>query len=92
MRYPQPLIALDQALNTLIWSSHDRTSDIWSGFGMADETLSARAYRLSAVSDAWLWARRVIDTVFFWEYDHCRESWVAEINRAGLPRVYRREA
>lgn len=35
----QFLIAIDQALNTLAWAEGE-------GFGMADETISARAWRL----------------------------------------------
>jgi hypothetical protein len=35
----QPLIALDQGINTLVYLDGD-------GWGMADETLSARAWRL----------------------------------------------
>ena len=35
----QTLIALDQTVNTLIWARGE-------GFGMADETLSARMWRL----------------------------------------------
>jgi len=79
----QPLIALDQMLNCFVWSAAE-------GFGRADETLSARAYRLSGRgSAAWGWFRAAVDTLFFWEDEHCHASFLAEVERRQLPREYR---
>lgn len=75
----QLLIAIDQSVNTLVWLPGD-------GFGMADETLSARAYRLR---DQHPWLMRSIDTIFFWDTDHCFESYLSEIIRRQLPSDYR---
>ena len=75
----QFLIAFDQTLNTLIWLPGD-------GFGMADETLSARAYRLR---DQHPWLMRSIDLIFFWDDNHCEESYYMEILRHHLPNEYR---
>ena len=72
----QFLIALDQLFNTLIG-------------GMADETLSARAWRLGGVSPGWRTARRVIDALFFWQDNHCAAAFLAEVTRKQLPTVYR---
>lgn len=73
----QLLIALDQLINALL-------------SGMADETLSARAFRreLQGRSDL---PRRAIDAMFFWQADHCYRSWRSEIERQQLPNYYRLE-
>lgn len=71
----QVAIAVDQLLNTLFG-------------GYADETISARVYRNR--NNSWWWAfwLRTIDTVFFWQEEHCRKSALAELNRKHLPRAY----
>lgn len=51
--------------------------------GMADETLSARAHRTGS---AW---EPVIDALFFWQADHCFESYISEKRRQQLPPEYR---
>lgn len=74
----QLLIAFDQLLNTVTWIKGD-------GFGFADETLSARAWRLRGQSKAW----RRIDRLFFFDKDHCRTSYESEVRRKHLPAEYR---
>jgi len=74
----QFLIALDQLANTIVWIKGD-------GFGYADETLSARAWRLRHQSNAW----KRIDAIFFWEEEHCRQSYESELMRKQLPSHYR---
>lgn len=76
----QVLIALDQLANTVVWIKGD-----W--FGYADETLSARAWRLREQSNAW----RRIDRLFFWDPDHCRTSYESEVQRKHLPGHYLEE-
>lgn len=76
MRLHQLAIALDQVLNTLAG-------------GWADETLSARAYRCQFHDAGWALARRVIDALFWWQADHCRGAFVAEMARRQLPVEYR---
>ena len=71
----QVLIAIDQLANVLLG-------------GYADETLSARAYRISRDQNQH-WPRRVIDVIFFWDKNHCEESYLSEIVRRHLPRTYR---
>ena len=51
--------------------------------GMADETLSARAHRTGS---SW---EPVIDALFFWQDDHCFESYLSEKERKQLPPEYR---
>lgn len=72
----QFFIALDQTANTLVWIKGD-------GFGMADETLSARAYRLQS---SWM---RFIDGMFFWQEEHCKQAFYAELYGTQLPDIYR---
>ncbi len=71
----QVLIALDQLINTLIW-------------GMADETLSARAHRHALKGDR-KWPEKVINTLFFWQPDHCRQAYESELERTQVPKEYR---
>jgi len=56
--------------------------------GSPDETLSARAYRLS-VERGRHWPRRAIDTLLFWQAEHCRAAHVSEVLRKHLPEQYR---
>jgi hypothetical protein len=51
--------------------------------GWADETISARAYR-----ESWPSAK-YIDILFFWEDDHCMQSYISETERMQLPPEYR---
>lgn len=77
----QLLIAIDQAANTVVPIAGD-------GFGMADETISARLFRChlqGLISDRW---HRAIDALLFWDEQHCFKSWRAEIERRQLPGFY----
>ena len=69
------LLALDQLLNALM-------------FGYADESISARSYRLRRYF-VWYWLMVLIDKVFFWHKAHCKESYFAEVDRHHLPKDYR---
>lgn len=70
----QSALALDQAANAILL------------FGWADETVSARAWRLST-SGPWKLARIAIDAVFeaFGQRDHCFEAYVSERLRNQSP-------
>ena len=74
----QFLIAIDQVINTLVWLKSE-------GFGMADETLSARAWRLRGDSNMY----KFINLLFFWQSNHCRGAYNAEMERKHLPLEYR---
>jgi len=74
----QFLISVDQTLNTLTYIKGD-------GFGYADETLSARAWRLRSQSNAW----KRIDRLMFFDKDHCKTSYYSEKARRQLPPEYR---
>lgn len=66
----QVLIALDQLANALTG-------------GMADETVSAHAYRRN-----WTWRIAFFNWVFN-DPDHCKDSYESERLRAQLPSEYR---
>jgi hypothetical protein len=55
----------------------------------ADETISSRAYRLRR-DDLDKTPEKVINTLFFWEKDHCYESYISEMDRLQLPPEFRK--
>ncbi|MGB4467571.1 MAG: hypothetical protein WBI41_05910 [Azovibrio sp.] len=77
----QTLIALDQLANTLIYIRGD-------GWGHADETLSARLWRLHHP------AHNFVDALFWRDREgpvrHCELSYRAELLRHHLPVGYRK--
>lgn len=73
--YFQVLVAVDQFVNTLIG-------------GYADETLSARAWRHSLAGER-KWLVKVLNCIFFWQDNHCREAYESEIYRRQYPEEYR---
>lgn len=78
----QWLLAIDQWANTYWHIGGD-------GWGMADEALSARAFRChlqGLVSDR---PMRAINLIFFWQENHCYLAWRSEIERRQLPDHYR---
>ena len=75
------LIAIDQLVNTLVWAEGE-------GLGSPDETISARAWRLRDRNWRWASARKVIDTIFFWDKNHCQTSFESEAQRHQLPPEY----
>lgn len=75
----QPLLAIDQLLNTLAG-------------GMADETLSARSFRLELKSAGWARMRRFVDALFFWQTNHCRAAYISEYAKRQMPGEYRLSA
>lgn len=75
MKHPdglQVLIALDQFANTLFG-------------GYADETLSSRAYRHAEIKTDRRWPMVIINALFFWQDEHCKHAYEAELERAHLP-------
>lgn len=75
------LIAIDQLLWVLITLGH----------GSPDETISAAAYRHE--KDGTLFgkiARPLIDSLFFWQKQHCRQAYLSERLSKHLPFSYQR--
>ena len=73
----QLLIAIDQVFNVLIGLICFKKA--W-----ADETMSANAYRLD-IERGRKWPRLLIDTLLFFDKDHCHQSYLSEIERKQLP-------
>lgn len=65
------LIAADQLVNALL-------------AGWPDETLSSRAWRWEQ-NGVRSWPRRFIDRLFFWEEQHCYQSYISEREGRQLP-------
>lgn len=64
------LLGIDQLVNTVI-------------SGEPDETLSSRAWR-HYVDGSRKWPKILIDLIFFWDKDHCYNSYLSEINRTQI--------
>lgn len=76
MRYLKQLwIAVDQLLNALLG-------------GWPDETLSARCWR-ERHKRHYAIAVRVINTLFWWQSNHCRGAFAKEVDRAHTAVAYR---
>lgn len=75
MKLLEIAIAFDQLVNTVLG-------------GYADETLSARCWRLRDVAP-YKYLRPVIDTLFCWQKNHCYSAYQSEILRSQLPKEYR---
>jgi len=71
----QFLISVDQVLNTMLG-------------GWADETVSARAWRMREHSRFWRYVMFFINTIFF-DSLHCSKSYASELSRRQLPPEYR---
>jgi hypothetical protein len=71
----QVLIAFDQLLNAL----HG---------GWADESISARAWRLRHRNPYKTYVT-LIDALFFWQQSHCKDAYESEVQRRQLPPEYR---
>lgn len=74
----QALIAFDQLLNTIFCN------------GYADETMSSNAYRMEQkgrISGRIL--RPFIDSLFFWQDQHCYKAYLSEVKRHQMPRDLR---
>ena len=64
-------IAVDQLVNAVL-------------AGWPDETMSSRAWRWEQ-DGVRAWPRRLIDRLFFWEQNHCLESYQSERESRQLP-------
>lgn len=64
------LIAIDQLLNTIT-------------LGWPDETFSSRCWRWSL--DGIDWPRKLVDTLLFFDKEHCKTSYESEVLRRQCP-------
>lgn len=71
-RSEQIPIAIDQLINTIFG-------------GWADETISSRAHRMQRKSTTWSRFRKIIDSLFCWQKNHCESAYLSEKNRLQCP-------
>ena len=75
----------EEIINYLIRAG-DATSQwvnvVFLGSKNPNESISGRAWRMQNRSTFWKYARPFIDTVIFWEDDHCELSYIADVRRA----------
>jgi hypothetical protein len=57
--------------------------------GYSGEMLSARAYRLRNCSLFWGVVKEVLDSVFWWQLEHCRGCYEFEKASSDKPEEYR---
>lgn len=58
--------------------------------GYACETFSARCYRCQDRNKFWPVARAVVDTIFFFQPEHCKQAYeYAKTVKSHLPQEYR---
>ena len=69
--YFQVLVAIDQLVNTLLG-------------GYADETLSSRAWRLYVERNRPI-PKMIINAIFWWQDNHCKEAYESELERLHVP-------
>ena len=58
--------------------------------GSHDQTVSARAYQ-NRHTPGWCIAYEVLNTIFFWQEDHCRDSYQAGVRFAKEVMAYKVE-
>ena len=75
----QALIGVDQLLNAVLCMIFEPKQKTW-----ADETISAHSWRWES-NGVRSWPRKLIDGIFFWEKNHCKESYESERQRLQLP-------
>lgn len=75
MKLAQVAVALDQLINTIFG-------------GYADETMSSRCWRLRN-EQPYRYLRKTIDTVLWFDKDHCETSYNSERQRKYFPQELR---
>lgn len=73
----QLLVCIDQLINVLIGL-------LFNNKAWADETMSACAYRYEIENNR-TWARKLIDTLFFFQHEHCKTSYESEVHQRQMP-------
>lgn len=77
MKLDQVAIAFDQFVGSIFMNCD------------ADETMSAKLWRCQCDKRRYKVLRVLVDKIFFWQMDHCFESYLAEKCRRQLPASYR---
>ena len=61
------------------WGS--QTLNVWLLMGHHDQTVSARCY-VNRHNKWWNLCRNIVNTIFFWETDHCKKSFLKDVEYA----------
>lgn len=72
-----------------IFIAVDQLANVTVAFGTPDETLSSNVWRMEQAGKPWGFMRPVIDAIFFFDPDHCSNSYMAECERRQLPPEFR---
>ena len=75
----QLFVALDQFLNVLIGMIIEPSQKQWS-----DLTLSAHTW-IHYTRGEWCWFYWLVNHIFFWQNNHCKEAYESEAQRSHLP-------
>ena len=57
-----------------------------------DETISSAAWRKRHEGKRWALLRKMIDSLFFWQENHCESAYLSEKNRLQCPPELRGES
>ena len=68
-QFDQIQIAISRLLNTFL-------------LGKYNEMVSSRAYRLRDQYKLWNIIRLILNCIFYWQEDHCKESYDWELNES----------
>lgn len=66
-------------LRVAAWAS--QTLNLFILFGHHDQTISARCY-CNKYKPGWNYANTIINAIFFWQDDHCKESYLEDVKFA----------
>lgn len=76
MRWPRPLYIAYRVAEMAISLISRFINAAFLG-GSTHQTTSARCH-----IEGWVWGKRIINTLFFWQADHCEWAWLREIEEA----------
>lgn len=75
----QLAVSFDQFLNVLVCMFVEPNTKHW-----ADETFSSHVYRHYRNGE-WVWLYNLINNLFFWQDNHCKEAYESEMSRQHEP-------
>ncbi len=78
---------LDRRYRIQVLLAKDQIGNAYAA-GWADESISARAWRLRHIR-RWALMRRLVDALFFWQPDHCLNAYRDERDRLQIAPEYR---
>ncbi len=60
-----------------LWSASSQFFNVLLFFGHPNESISGRSYR-----EPWPLAHKLINTIFFWQKDHCKSAYLNDVKWA----------